>query len=228
MITIQTGELTGLLNDVMPFACPDEELPVFNSVRLEWDGEMLHAFAHDMVRVAWSQWSPDDPPLEPVQDELGVEWGGADDPWSITLPLADAQEIAKVFKLPPKQRECPLTVDLLDGPRLKVARARESSRSNLVGVWEDGGAEFPDLRVMLARFDRIKAVRSLCFTARLLADFELVRPRGPMRLTFTGEETPTLVEIGKRFFGAIMPVRTEDRIKKSTLSGRPKEGARPD
>lgn len=210
MITIPTGELTGVLSDVIPFAVPDEDLPDLNCVRLEWDGEVLHAFSHDLTRTAWSQWSPDDPPPAGLQDLLGVDWGGADDPWAITLALADAKEIVSVFKLPSKERQCPLTVDLLDA-RLKVVRSRETSRSALTGVWADAAVEFTDVRAQLAQWDRIRPVRSVAYTAALLADFEVVRPRGPLRLTFTGEETPTLVEIGTRFVGAILPMRTERR-----------------
>ena len=217
-ITIPTGELTGLLNDVTPFALPDEDLPELSAVRLEWDGQVLHAFAHDLHRVAWSQWCPDDPPVDPEQQQLGVEWGGADDPWAITIALRDAKEIAAVFKVPNKERECPLGMHYQADGRLKVARSRESSRSALTGIWEDTGLPFDNLRERLSRWDRLKAIRSIAFNAALLADFELVRPRGPLRLTFTGEEKPTLVEIGPRFCGAIMPIRTEPRAPGASLA----------
>jgi len=211
VITIPTGELTGVLSDVIPFASPDEELPDLNCVRLEWAGDMLHAFSHDLIRSAWSQWSPDDPPPPGLQDPLGVDWGGTDEPWGLTLALCDAREIVSIFKLPGKERQCPLVLDLLQAGRLKVVRSRETSRSAVTGVWEDTAASFTDVRAQLTRWDRVKAVKSIAFNAALLADFEVVRPRGPLRLTFTGEETPTLVEIGERFVGAIMPVRTERR-----------------
>lgn len=216
-ITIPTGELTGLLADVIPFALDDDELPDLCCVRLEWDGEVLHAFAHDLGRVAWSQWSPDDPP-DFDQDPLGVAWGGADGPWWLTLQLHDAQEVVDTFKLSRKQRSTPLTIDVIEG-RLKVDRSRETSRSALTGVWPDAEVDFADLRAMLARWDRIKPVRSIAFPVDALADFRHVRPRGPVRFTFTGAESPALVEIGKRFVGAVTPSRTEPRSELRSGSG---------
>ncbi|WP_213451561.1 hypothetical protein [Rhizomonospora bruguierae] len=59
MITIPTGELVGLLGDVVPFASPDKDMPNYNVVRLEWDGEMLHALTCDTIRIGWSSWHPD-------------------------------------------------------------------------------------------------------------------------------------------------------------------------
>ncbi|MBM0235923.1 hypothetical protein JNW88_00275 [Micromonospora sp. ATA32] len=60
MITIPTGDLVGVLADVIPFAFPEDDLPHVNCVRLEWDGEMLHAEATDTLHAARSSWHPDD------------------------------------------------------------------------------------------------------------------------------------------------------------------------
>lgn len=214
MITVSTGDLVGVLADVLAFALDDEELAELNSVRLEWDGEMLHAFAHDLGRTAWSQWHPDDPLPVGAQDDLFAQWGGADDAWSVGLRRADARELVRVFKLPAKERGCPLTVELRDGPRLRVARSAETSRSALISVVEHDNTPRFDVAAYLSQWDRVAPVRSIAFNAAQLADFAVPRARGPLRFTFTGEESPTLVEIGTRFIGAIMPTRTEPRISR--------------
>lgn len=211
MITVSTGDLTGILADVIAFALDDEELADLNSVRLEWDGQMLHAYAHDLGRTAWSQWHPDDPLPAGAQDTLFARWGGDDGPWSVGLRLADARELVRLFKLPAKERSCPVTVDLLDDTRLRVARSAESSRSALIAVVEHDSTPRFDVAAYLSQWDRVAPVRSIAFNAAMLADFAVPRARGPLRLTFTGEESPTLVEIGERFLGAIMPTRTEPR-----------------
>lgn len=80
MICVPTGDLTGILADVTHFASPDLEVPQLNCVRVEWDGEMLHALATDTIRIAWSSWHRDDEPDGETQDDLFTEFGGADDP----------------------------------------------------------------------------------------------------------------------------------------------------
>lgn len=212
-ITISTGDLCGILGDCIPFALPSEDLPVLNAVRLEWDGDQLHALATDQVRIAWSTWDPgDDPDVEGAfQPDLMTEYGGADDPWSIMLPLPDAKELERNFRLKPKERGCPLTVDFDDG-QLRVDRSRNTGHSALrmVVAADPFAADWPDVRGLLAKHSTAAPLLNISYTARLLADFGKVRPRGPLRLTFTGETKPTLVEIGKRFVGAIQPVREEN------------------
>lgn len=213
MITIPTGDLCGIIADCIPFAFPDDNIPILNSIRLEWDGQQLHAMATDKIRVAWSTWDPgDDPDTDgDVQEDLFTDWGSGDEAWSINLPLLDAKDLVSNFKLKPKERSCPLAIDLDDG-RLKVDRSRMTGHSALrmviAGTPLDG--DWPDLRQILAAASTSTAVRTVAYTPRMLADFGKVRPRGPLRLTFTGETKPTLVEIGERFVGAIQPVK-EDR-----------------
>lgn len=206
MITIPTGDLTGILADAIPFALQEDDLPIINCVRLHWDGKQLHAMSTDQFRIAISTWDPYDLPLQDTQDDLFTSWGSGDEPWSAILPLDDAKEIVKVFKLGPKEAQVPLTVDV-DNGRLKVARARETGHSAITSVMDTASWEFPDVRALLGKSDVVEEVRSLAYTAKFLADFAKVRPRGPMELTFTGTNGLTHVAIGSRFIGAIMPVR---------------------
>lgn len=208
MITIPTGDLTGVLSDAIPFASRVAEVVELNAVRLEWDGERLHAMAIDRYRIAWSQWSPDDDPDEDVQEELFTDWGGADDPWGLTLPLEDAKKLVSTFKLKPKQWHCPLTLHV-DQSQLTVNRDRDTGYSALKATMNglDSATDFLDLRALLAKADRLEPITARAYTAKLLADFAKVRSRGhSMELKFT--HGLTHVSIGERFIGAIMPVRT--------------------
>lgn len=205
-ITIPTGDLTGVLGDTIPFASPDDEVPQFNCVRLEWDGDMLHALSADGIRVAWSQWHPDDEPEGETQDDLFTEFGGADDPWAAILRLDDAKEMVETFKLGPKEQRVPLTVDC-DGGQITVKRSRDTGYSAHTLTVPTPLLETPDVRKLLADLDHREHIGEVAFTAKFLADFGKVRPRGPLEFTFTGATKPTLVRVGKRFCGAIMPVK---------------------
>jgi len=211
MITIPTGELTGIIADVLPFAHTDEELPAINAVRVEWDGQQLHALATDRVRIAISSWHPDDDPDEAVQEELFGRWGGADARWAASLPRADAKDLVDAYKLPAKEQRVPLTIGLVVG-QVRVVRTRDTGYSAItMAIRSDSEAVagFPDVRKLLAANDTVEPVRGLAYTAKLLADFAKVRPRGPLELAFTGKHRATLVTIGSRFTGAIVPVRKE-------------------
>jgi hypothetical protein len=213
VITIPTAELVGVLSDAIPFASKDEDFPALNAVRLHWDGDMLHAQATDRYVLGWSQWDPSDDPDRDEQEDLFTKWGGADDPWTILLPLADATDIVKVFKLGPKEGWTPLTIDLIDG-RLKVMRHRDTGHSAITQVVEGLDAEFPKLDELLRAANMFDTTDGLSYDAKRMALFARVRPRGPMRLTFTagpgGGPGLTHVQIGERFNGAIMPVREKD------------------
>lgn len=210
MITIPTGELTGLLSDVIPFAYPDDDLPMLNGVRMEWDGGRLHAMTTDRYRIGWSQWDPDDDPDEDIQEDMFTRWGGDDDACNIVISLADAKALVKNFKLPVREAvACPLTLDF-GWERLTVARAASTGYSALSNSVEAAGEvtnEYPDLRQILANQDALLSVRGVNFTPKLLADFAKVRPRGSMEMRFTGPKSLVHVSIGERFVGAIMPVR---------------------
>src|SRR5688572_25730615 len=211
VITIPTGDLVGILADVVNLACTEDELPAINTVRLEWDGGMLHALATDTLRIGISSWHPDDEPEGEAQDDLFTSYGGADDPWAILLPLDDAKHLIKVFKLPLKEQRSPLTVDL-NGDALTVKRARETGYPEQTVRVPGRQEPYPDLRKHLAEHAVVKPVAGLAFNARLLADFAKVRPRGPMELSFTGAAGLAHVLVGKRFVGAVMPVRVGDEV----------------
>lgn len=206
MITIPTGDLTGILSDVLPFASPDDDDPVLHTVLIEWDGQMMHALASDRFRFGWSSWHPDDEPDEEVQDDLFTDWGGADEPWSLIIPLDDAKHLVKAFKLGNKELRTPVQVDGSD-QQIKVHRSKETGHSDLTAVVQAGEFPFPDVKAMLAAADTVEPVANIRFTAKYLADFAKVRPRGPLELTFTGAAAIALVSIGERFSGAIMPIR---------------------
>lgn len=206
MITIPTGDLVGILADVVPFAWPDDDLPTINAVRLEWDGERLHAMATDRYRLGWSTWEPGDAdPDEEVQDDLFTAWGGGDDPWRVTLRRVDATELTKVFKLPAKARQVPVTVDHdRTGHRLIVKRSADTGHTAHTMTAEDMFTDdYPDIRKVLADADKPTSIRHTAFNAKWLADFAKVRPRGPLDMRFT--KTLVQVSIGERFRGAIMP-----------------------
>lgn len=210
MITIPTGDLTGILADVIPFAGTDDEVPELNCVRLEWVGTRLDALATDRYRVAISEWEPGDIDTgEAMQDDLFTDWGSGDEPWRTTVALDDAKELVKVFKLGEKEYSVPLTVDY-DRPRsrLTVSRARNSGHSAITIVVETTDVEVASVRALLAKNDVLEPVQQIGFTAKLLADFGKVRPRGPLELRFTGECGLVHVSVGERFCGAIMPART--------------------
>lgn len=212
-VTIPTSELVGLLGDAAPFASQDEELPMLNVVRLEWDGSQLHTMSTDQFRIAWSTWDPDDDPDSPRQDSLFTEWGGDDDPWHVYVRLSDVKDIVSAYKLPAKQGGTPLALERwvdAEGVHLTIERSSLTGHSSITMVVRAVAVDpEPDLRGLLARADTITAVQSLAYTAGLLADFARVRQRGPLRLTFTGKTKLTLVEIGQRFVGAIQPVKEE-------------------
>lgn len=209
MITIPTEDFVGILADCIPFASTEEDLVNINAIRVDWDPDRLYASATDRYRVAVSAYDPTDPPQRDTEDMMGVEWGGADDPWSVNVSLADAIHLTKVFKLPVKHGQVPLAIDYVDG-RLKVGRDRNTGHPAIT-VTVDGQMEpFPNLREELASLDVTAKVAEITFNAKYLADFAKVRPRGPMVLTFTGDATPCLVQIGQRFTAAIMPIRLGD------------------
>lgn len=205
-LTITTADFVGLLGDTIPFALPDADLPHLNAVRLFWDGTQLHAQATDQFRIAWSSWHPDDEPERDIQGELFNQPGSADEDWSVLVPLDDAAHLVKTYKLPAKEAFAYLTLDV-DRGRLAVSRSRETGHPAITTVIDGRAGEFPDLGKALAAADTIVEVEGVAFSARMLADFAKVRPRGPLELKFTGEKSPTLVTIGERFTGAIMPVR---------------------
>lgn len=212
MIYIPTGELVGVLNDVIPFACDDDELPTLNCVRLEWDGTMFHAMATDRHQLGWASWHPDDQPDSDGQDDAFTTWGGVDEPWQIVLTLADVEELVKNFKLPVKRHRVPLTLDA-DFDRLTVRRARDTGHSDMRVTWQAAPVDIvdvPDVRDALKDNSTLRPVTGLAVAAHRLAAFGKVRTRGPVEMSFTGADGLILVRIGNRFEGGVMPTRVGD------------------
>lgn len=214
-VTIPTSELVGLLADTIPFASTADEVPVLNAIRLEWDGKQLHAMSTDRYRIGWSTWDPDDDPDGERQDDLWTTWGSdGDEQWHIFVSLADAKDIVGAYRLGAKEDDAPLTVERVistaEGEQLMIERSRLTGYSAITMVVRGVAADpDPDIRGLLARHDATEPVKEIAFGAKLLADFSKVRPRGPLRLTFTGETRVALVAIGERFVGAIQPVKEE-------------------
>ena len=121
------------------------------------------------------------------------------------MRVFEAQELVKVFKLPTKEQRVPLTLD--HDEQVTVRRDRDTGYTALRLDIPDQLAEFPDVRQLLSDNDRIEPVTGLMFNAKYLADFSKVRPRSPLQMSFTGSTGLAHVSIGKRFTGAIMPVR---------------------
>ncbi len=214
MITVPTNEFLGLLGDVVSFALDDEDWPELCCVRLAWDGDLLHAQAHDGQHLGWSRWSPDDDPDTDVQESMLQPWGGDDGPWAALIRLEYAKLLLKTYKVPTKIGWVPLTVGM-DRDRLRVSRDRFPGLMANTSVVDLHEATFADFAEILGKLDRVEPQRSVAFTAALLAHFADVRPRGPLVVSFTGEHSPALVSVGERFTGAIHPVRkaAERRLK---------------
>lgn len=209
MITIPTGDFVGILSDVIPMADSSKDATLTRSVRLEWDGDELHAFATDRFHLGWGSWGPDDEPAEDHQPDMMTEWGGGDEPWGITVRLDDAVHLVTVFKLKGKGvYYVPLTLDHLGGS-VRVQRSHDTGHTALSETVKGYGFSFtfPDLRALLAKNDVVESTPGLTFNAKRLAHFAKVRPRGPMVMRFTGPDGLVHISIGDRFVGAIMPVR---------------------
>src|SRR5689334_16593503 len=100
-----------------------------NVVRLHWDGEQLHAQAHDGNHMAWSRWHPDDPTDEDAQESFLEPWGSDDDPGTVVVSLDDAKALAKAYKPDKKRLFVPLALDLADG----LLRVRRDKVPGLMG-----------------------------------------------------------------------------------------------
>jgi len=207
VITLPTCELTGILNDTIPFALDDPEYPEWNCIRICWDGDQLHTQARDEAHAAWSRWHPDDDPDQgSAQESLLEPYGGDDQPWTVVIRLADAKALTKMHKVDKKQMFAPVAIGE-DAGNLRVHRNRQPGLMAITTTIEGQEVKFPDLAAVVTQHDRADAVRTIAFTPGLIAHFGQVRPRGPMEVTFTGQRGPAIVAIGDRFTGLIQPVR---------------------
>jgi hypothetical protein len=103
MITIPTGELIGLVNDVLPFVDSDKDSPTTHCVRVEQVGDRLTTLATSRTMAARSTWSPDDGPVEIAGN------------FDIRISPAEAKAIVSTFKLPDKLSAAPLEISMVPG-----------------------------------------------------------------------------------------------------------------
>lgn len=208
MITIPTGELVGLLADVIPMADRDRKLPEVCCVRLEWDGARLHALATDRRRIGWCTWDPADERAE-------GNWGGDDQAWSATIALDDAKHLVQTYRLKGKALYVQLTVEHVNPGAVRVQRHRDTGHSAIFTVVRDTFEAFPDVRAALAEHDALQPVPGVAVSADSLAPFTKVRPFGPIVLRFTGVDSLVHVSIGGRFVGGIWPRGADVRLGKT-------------
>lgn len=205
MITIPTGELVGTLSDVIGLANPDRECPDTNCVRLEWDCEQLHALATDRYKAGWATWHPS-------HSEGDIEWGGADEPWSLTIGLDDAKHLVKTYKLSGKKHYVPLTIEHVHPGSVRIQRHRDTGHSAISTVIRDTFVEWPHVKEVLAAKDVLAPSGGFDINPRHLAPFAKVRPAGPMVLKFTGPNSMIHVSIGERFTGFVFPILDAVRL----------------
>ncbi len=208
MITVPTADLPGLLSDAAHFIPTDKDDDEGRSIHLQWDGSMLHASATDTIRSAISSWHPADDPDTDVQDALGVELGGADDPWHVVLGIDDVAHLLTTAKPIKNLEYVPLILDYAGGV-LSVKRAKQARVPGFSIAYDGRPYPFADLRLtMVDALGRVEAVKEIWFNGPLMASFAKARQRGhAAKWTFAGPDRPAVVEIGERFVGAILPVR---------------------
>jgi hypothetical protein len=206
-LTIPTADLVGCIADAMHFISPDKEDVERRCVHLRWDGHLFHASALDGIRCAVSSWSPDDQPDKDVQDALEVQLGGGD-PFEFLLAADDAKHLLDTAKPIKNLEYVPLFLDH-DDAALRVRRAKQTRVPGFALTYDSQPSGFPDVREFVVRaMGRVDDVKEVWFNAALLADFGKVRQRGhAAKFTFGGADSPTVIEIGDRFVGAIQPVR---------------------
>lgn len=209
MITIPTADLTGVLADVLPFAFPEDDLPHVNCVRIEWDGDMLHAEATDTLHAARSSWHPDDDrDGNNGQATLTNPLGGADDRWALIVAYADAKEVVKDYKLPAKESGCPLELDYHRGA-LTIRRSRDTGHTAKKITLEGRMVDFPTVGRILDEAPPEHPTGKVRYAGASFARVGQVRQRGLMELTHGRSRTH--VTIGDRFVASLAPERSGER-----------------
>lgn len=216
-ITIRTADLVGILTDVIPFAADIPELPHINAVRMEWDGEMLHAEATDTLHAARSSWHPDDDASGSSKQATAFDiLGGADNPWALIVRYDEAKEIVKDYRLPTKEADCLLTLDYNRGA-LTIRRSRDTGHAAKQFVAEGRMVEFPRVGAWLDG-DMVQAtVQQIQYSGAVFARVGQVRQRGLMRMVFGTKWTR--VTIGDRFVATLSPDRSGERSEQPALAG---------
>lgn len=210
MITIPTTELIGCLSDVLPvISDPKDDLA---GVKIYWDGESLHFTTYDVNSGATVVWTPGEG-AEGDYDDDGtiddIEWGGPDDPWQTWIPLAQAKEILKLFKLPAKLWRFPVTLKCsLSGDRLTVERTDSPKGERLLSIpgMPEQLSKIPDVRNYCQDQDFSPTDRHMIgFAPFRIGAFGNVRPHGMLYLVLGRDGDPVQVNVGLRFAGFVYP-----------------------
>lgn len=222
MLIVPTGDLVGLLSDVLPFADPSKDSPNFG-VLIEWDGEALHAHATDSLSAGISTWDLDniDRDLAEQAEQLGVHYGPTQESeprWRVFVGLDDAKEIVKTFKLAFKFRGVPLHVKVNESrSRFMVERTRDTGKTEHVmsvqPVHEHEGT-FPDLRAQIARAEQnVQPSTRIPVYGHRLAALEHAGRHGVIEqipIAFADSEL-VVVRAGEAFVGFVTPENKQAR-----------------
>jgi hypothetical protein len=224
MLIVPTGDLVGILSDVLPLA-PDNKDHPHHGVLLEWDGSQLSAHASDGLSAGVSSYDPDDPDDFP-EDGPVVHWGpteGGEPTWRFFVTAPDAKEIVKTFKLAWKFRAIPLNVKVSPtGTLLFIERTRDTGKTEhtmAVRPPTDGVPRgFPDVPALVADLMhyRAPADHSVVWGHRLAA-FQTASRRGPVAQVFTRGDRPTVIKVGNRFIGCVTAEREPKRPASDVL-----------
>jgi hypothetical protein len=220
MITISTGDLLGLLTDVMPLATDSKDSPQYG-VLLEWtdamsDGGRLRAHAtNGGLTAGVSSWDPDDREIYVAPDEFAYVPGRSfeDEPaWRAFIAMPDVAEIVKTFKLPAKFLWIPLRVKVNDtGTRLIIERSRDTGKTQHLMTVQPTGTEaaVPDIDAMVeGALHRLRPRNGIKMWGHRIAAFANASRRGPLDLTFTNAG-PVVVRVGDRFAGTLTAEKPE-------------------
>jgi hypothetical protein len=206
MLIVPTGDLVGILSDVLPFA-PAGKDNAHYGVLLEWDGTALHAHAADGLSAGISTYDPEDP--NDFGEDNDQAWGpfGETPRWRVFVTADDVAEIVKTFKVPYKLRAIPLFLRVDEtGARLTIERHRASGKTAHVMTVEptDADRSFRDIRAEVERFDKNPVELSrIPVWAHRVAAFEQAGRRGvmwqyPVEMS---DASLLVIRIGERFVG---------------------------
>jgi len=229
-LMMPTCEFVGCLADVLP-AAGDKDYESLHAVQIVWTGEKFYAQATDRSVIARSYWDEGVEPDRDVDEDMFVDWGSADDPWSAVISWPDAKDLVAKFKLPPKLGWAALSVEYVNHRYVRVTRSRDTGLSQLVQQ-VDARPEltnaFPADMIAEVLYGRADAwqieQREIAYPLADLSRFAGVRPRGPIALTFytndKGRHGATRVTVGERFVGAVLPIRDREEDREARTAAR--------
>lgn len=243
-ITIPTRELITIISDALVFAPADKDAELYG-IQLRRDGSALRAAGYDVLSGAESSWYWE----QETDSEDAPVWGPDDEPgepdeWSVFLPLPDAKEIVKTYKLAPKFGATPVHLDFSqpmvadDGestaPRLYLTRQRHpwcTAHSLIlqtvpdvkflsIGAIIDAASDAMVGSTAVAD-DADPGSLTMSFNPARLAQFGRIFPHGVALVRYLGREQPTIVHVGGRVRGFVFPagaVRAADLAMRAALA----------